>query len=61
MACLLAKLVIDRVDIVFKASAVDFQRLQKDDELAKVRLSVDAQHVGQTHGSSTQVAENDDE
>lgn len=60
MAGLLAELVIDRVDIVFVASAVDFKRLQKEDELSKVRLPVDAQHVGQTHRSSTQIAENDD-
>ena len=60
MAGLLAELVIDRVNIVFVASAVDFKRLQKEDKLSKVRLPVDAQHVGQTHRSSTQIAQNDD-
>lgn len=59
MALDITNLVVRRIDVVFVASAVDFQCLEVQHKVVKVWLSVDAKYVGKPHGPSTQVAQDD--
>ena len=59
MVLKLAPLIVVDINIVLVSSPIDLQCLQEKLEVLKARLAVNAEHVGQQHGSSTQVAEND--